>query len=435
MLSHGQNTLLRFASLLMVAAAALAAGLCWCDSPSEVTHIAVLPVFAAYVLLFRPGICGRIRTYHVVYFALLTAGVAAYLSGLSSISPDAQVRWTELPLSVYFLCSVHVVVWLVDRLADTALSAVFGLRTEARSPRRLFVPKTVLRVVIVAALACPYLLATFTIHWVKFGDNTDPWRQSGMQFQQVQFDASDGVRLQGWFIPAAEASDAAVIVAPGQELTKACFLSYAQAFRDNGYNVLLIDLRGAGGSRGHTNSFGVREARDVLGALHYLKDAHPRASRYVFGFGLSHGATAVISAASMDDRIQAVAVADSTFAGPGSPAERLTALLPGPVSEYLRRATLLIASAEVGCNLLEGGAARDIAHLSPRPVLIVHKQTGGASPNGRAGDLYRAAREPKGLCSIVGPASGQPDMRTWVTCLVQTLRMFDSVRESRPAFR
>lgn len=435
---HDRNTLLRLGLLLMLTAGAFAASLYWGESPSEVAHLAVLPVFAAYVLIFRPDIRKRVRTYHIVYFTALTGLVAAYLGGLSRVSPDLRVRWTELPLAVYFLGSLHVVVWLIDRLINTALSTVFGLRAEARSPRRLYIPKTICRVLIVAALAGPYLLATFTIHWVKFADDTDPWQQSDMPFRQVQFDATDGVRLQGWFIPAAEASDATVIIAPGRELTKACFLPYAKAFRDNGYNVLLMDLRGTGGSMGHTYSFGIREAEDVRGAVRYLKDAHPRASRYLFGFGISHGAAAVISAASADDRIQAVVVADSTFAGADWSTKKLTASLPGPVGEYIRRATLLVASAQLGCALPETGTARAIARLSPRPVLIVHESTwgpNGESPNDPARSLYRAAREPKKLCRIAQLGSGQSALAAWETYLAQTLRMFDSVRASRPAFQ
>jgi len=432
---HDRYMFGRPAALLMVTAAALGAGLHWCDSPSEVVHVAVVPIFAAYMLIFRPGVLRRVRRYHVVYFAALTVLVAAYLAGLSRVSPEVRVRWTELPLAVYFLASLHVVVWLIDRLVDTSLSAVVGLRSDARSPRRLYVPKTVLRVLMVAALACPYLLATFSIHWVKFADDTDPLRRLGMEFQQVGFDATDGARLDGWFIPAREASDAAVIIAPGRELTKACFLSYAMAFRDNGYNVLLMDLRGAGGSDGHTYSFGIREANDVLGALSYLKESHPRASRHVFGFGISHGAAAVISAARADDRIEAVVVADSTFAGPGLPMKKLSALAPGPVGRYLHRATLLVASAELGCDVPAAGAARDIGRLSPRPVLIVHEQAEDASYNDRAEGLYQAAREPKKICRIARSGAGQSALAAWETSLVQALRMFNSVRDNRPAFQ
>ena len=44
--------------------------------------------------------------------------------------------------------------------------------------------------------------------------------------------------------------------------------------------------------------------------------------------------------------------------------------LPWPLDQYFQKATLLAASTQFGCNLLESGADRDIAAISPRPVLV-----------------------------------------------------------------
>jgi alpha-beta hydrolase superfamily lysophospholipase len=424
----------RLGMLLLVSATTLAVGTLCCGSPSAAVHFAVIPAFVTYVLMFRTDILKRARAYHLLYFAALAAAVAAYLVAFARITPQIRVRWQELPLGVYFLISVHIVVWLVDRLINRMLSACFGLPSKAQSPRGLYIPKQILRAACVAAVAAPYLIATFMTHWVKFADNTDPWRKMGIAFQQVRFDAADRATLEGWLIPAGRPSDATVIIAPGRGLTKACYLSHAKAFRDNGYNVLLFDLRGEGGSSGHTRSFGVLEARDVLGAVSYLRRAHPGASRHLFGFGISHGAAAIIAAAGADDRIEAVVV-DSAFADAGSSLNRLTAPLPGPAGAYVRAATLLLASAELGCNLYEAGAVRKIAGVSPRPVLIVHGKADKVSGDEQAERLYAAAGEPKMLCKVANAGHGQCFLYAPEAYLAQALGVFRSVRESRPAFQ
>ncbi len=95
-------------------------------------------------------------------------------------------------------------------------------------------------------------------------------------------------------------------------MPKGCSLNYAQMLCLGRCNVLLFDLRGEGGSAGHSRSFGVREARDVLGAVQYLEQEHAEASHSIYALGISQGASAVLRAAATDVRVRAVVV-DSTL--------------------------------------------------------------------------------------------------------------------------
>ena len=418
----------------LVTAGTLAAGAYLCGSPSGIAHLAVAVIFVAYAVLFRGDWFRKIAPRHVAYCLALAGAVVVYLLALSQTSPSLGFHWRELPLAVCFLASVHVVVGLIDYLVNVLLSAAFRLGRDAGRPRRLYVPKSVLRVLLVLAVAAPYLTATFMTHWVRFTDGTDPrsyfQARCGADCEAVGFEGTDGRKLAGWFIRAPRAaSDATVILTAGRTQSRSSSLAYAQMLREAGYNVFFFDLRDERGQAGHTRSFGVLEANGVLGALRYLKQARPAASRYVFGFGISAGAAAVASAAATDSRIQAV-VLDSAFADTDPVLGRIVSLLGGPIGRYFRSATLLFASAELGCNLFRAGARHDVGRIAPRPVMLVHGLADRTSPPEAGQGIYAAARGPATLWLVPEAGHGESLLRGWEEYRQRAQAMFESVRRA-----
>lgn len=391
-----------------IVAEAVVFGLSWalCQSPASVLYAAAVPGFLVYVVLFRRDAAKRLSWRHGVYFALLGLGVVGALVSLAWITPLVHLSWVEVLGAVYFLAALYILVWAADQVLNAGLSRVFGVASDARLPRRRVLPKTALRVVALVLLGGPFVAAAMAIHSPKFIDTTDPKQLGGIPFEPVAFCTPDNVRLQGWFIPALDlTSETTVIVAPARGMSKVYFLPHALMLADSWFNVLLLDLRGEGGSEGHTRGFGVIEAQDVLGALGYLQQARPRQSRHVFALGVSQGASAVLAAARADPRIEAV-IADSAFPHPASELGGMTSWLPWPLDSYFRKATLLAASAQLGCNLFDNGSCRDIAAISPRPVLLIHGGADEAVSVRDAQALYAAANYPAMLWNVRGATHG-----------------------------
>ena len=483
----------RYAVLTLVAALSLIGGLSLHGLSLAAAYVAVLPIFVCYTLIVRPSLVRRLRYYHAFYVLLLAAMVAGYLMVLARAVPQLRVRWLEVPLAVWFLLTMHVVVWLMDRIVNVGLSAAFGLaglgpvaeKSEIRNPKSETNPKfegpkrsaglplfriwdlgpsclfrisrfgfrisdlqaafqTGLRVVLLLAIAGPYILALFAVHWVKFADNTDPMRRCKMAFETVRVQTADGISLDGWFLPASAAgssspdgargdpipSDTTVIVVPGRGMPKGCSLNYAQMLCLGRCNVLLLDLRGEGGSAGHSRSFGVREARDVLGAVQYLQESRAQASRYIFAFGISQGASAVIRAAAVDERVRAVVVDSTlTIAQDILPARVLLGL-PAPLRVYLAGMTRAFASAELGCNLFhQADLAAVTAQLSPRPFLVIHgAQDLIADPN-EAARLFEAAGQPKCLDMVPDAGHAEALLLEGTPYIIRILQLFDLARQ------
>jgi len=132
----------------------------------------------------------------------------------------------------------------------------------------------------------------------------------GLKGETVAFASQDGIPLKAWWLPAEGTGHAVVIIAHGIDHTRQVMLPRAAFLVHGGYDVLALDLRGHGESGGSAVSPGLLEARDILGAIRYVRsqgDSEP-----VVLLGLSYGAAASLIAAAQSSEVKAV-VSDGAF--------------------------------------------------------------------------------------------------------------------------
>ncbi len=129
-----------------------------------------------------------------------------------------------------------------------------------------------------------------------------------LDFEDVAFVAADGVRLEGWWVPA-ESSRQTVILVHGLNRSRVEMVRKVPFLHGLGWNVLLFDLRHHGTSGGTVSSVGYFEKRDVLAAKAW---ARSRGSDTIVAWGISLGGAAATLAAADDPDIAGV-VCDSTY--------------------------------------------------------------------------------------------------------------------------
>ncbi len=112
-------------------------------------------------------------------------------------------------------------------------------------------------------------------------------------YETVQLKTGNGLRIEGWWIPAADSARGTVILLHGYGSTKAAKLPEAMYFRELGYNTFLIDFRAHGNSEGHACSIGYKEAEEVKLAYDH---ARSRSSQPLILWGMSMGAAAILKA-------------------------------------------------------------------------------------------------------------------------------------------
>ncbi|MCI0458812.1 MAG: alpha/beta hydrolase [Gemmataceae bacterium] len=222
----------------------------------------------------------------------------------------------------------------------------------------------------------------------------------GLPSSTVRFPASDGVSLEGWKIPAGPSAPW-VILCHGVGSNRADLLEIAAGLHRAGFNLLLFDFRGHGGSEGRVTSFGWREQRDLEGALAYLGQ-QPEVPASPYGvYGISMGGAVAIMVAARDERIGAVAV-DSPYSSLEETLGRhLTLMYPVPKMPFL---WFVLATYRLRFGIWPGRVSpqASAAGLSPRPLLLIHGAQDARMPLTGAKRLLGGAGEPKELWVVEG---------------------------------
>lgn len=141
-------------------------------------------------------------------------------------------------------------------------------------------------------------------------------RRSPQEFQLAyethQIPIADQEFLESWWIPASPASSKGIVLLfPPYASSKDVLLEAAKIFHTMGYDALLVDFRGAGGSSGDDTTLGVREAKDVAVAFTYAQQQW--SDRPIILYGASMGAVAVMRAIAHEPLSPVAVVVESPF--------------------------------------------------------------------------------------------------------------------------
>lgn len=114
----------------------------------------------------------------------------------------------------------------------------------------------------------------------------------GLTYTRTRVTTSDGLRLDGWHVPAAS-SRGTVLLLHGYADSKDSMLDVARELRALGWSSYLVDFRGSGASEGAATTIGVHEGRDVAAAWLAAR-AFTAPGRPVLIYGASMGSAAAL---------------------------------------------------------------------------------------------------------------------------------------------
>jgi len=316
------------------------------------------------------------------------AAIGVALSVVYAVAVKGRVSIPQAVLAAYFATAMMILLKGFDSLLRAIVWRVSVSRQVAADGSRVKIVRkrtaalgNGLRVLVLFGFGLPFVMSAVVTYRPKVLLNDDPRSQLGFAFEPVQFEATDGTRLSGWWIPAQDgprrlSSGQTVIIAHGLGSNKSNQLVLCRKLVPGGFNVLAIDFRAHGESGGQLSSFGDLERRDVLGAVRWLKATRGQEARAIYGVGASQGAAALIAAAGDDSdegrAIEAVA-AYGTYGSLPSLVDSLAGntFLP-PFSWLMDALALPIASAHSGANLRAFEPADLAANMWPRPLLVIH---------------------------------------------------------------
>ena len=220
-----------------------------------------------------------------------------------------------------------------------------------------------------------------------------PSPQLGASYENVSFTTSDGLTLNGWYVPSK--NRAAVIAAPGRAGSQ----RPARVLIRHGYGVLLFDRRGEGKSDGDPNAFGWGADKDLSAAVEFLQHRADVDRNRIGGIGLSVGGETLLQTAAESDGLKAV-VADG--AGARSLREDLARTGTGkwgeiPTSLVITAGTMLFSNHAAPPNLKSL-----VGRIAPRPVLFIYGQHDQANVRELTPGYFAAAGEPKAIWEVAG---------------------------------
>ncbi len=123
-------------------------------------------------------------------------------------------------------------------------------------------------------------------------------------YERITFESRAKKEIEGWLLPVVDAKGT-VILFHGYLGVKSLQLEEAYSFNEMGYNALMVDFLGHGGSEGESTSIGFGEAVDVIYAYYHVREELEEEN--ILLFGASMGAAAILRALSISD-IQPTAI-------------------------------------------------------------------------------------------------------------------------------
>jgi uncharacterized protein len=318
---------------------------------------------------FRPGVRGTLAIFVGLFMVVMGAGEAGYYTRENGPSGDDYTGLLAIPAGL-LLVGVGLFtlwrsrkggrpIWRYVRRAALTLAFLVGLY------------------VVLYPFAESYVLTHAARAYV-------PTPELGTAYEEVAFTTSDGLRLQGWYVPSK--NGAAVISFAGRKGPQ----KPARLLARHGYGVLLFDRRGEGESEGDPNTLGWAGNRDVKAAIAFLQ-ARPEVDRdRIGGVGLSVGGEVLLQTAAETDELKAV-----VSEGAGMRSVREAVHLSG--TEKLVATpifAIVTAGTAVFGNDLPPRSLRDLSSEITQPALFIHA-TPGQGGETLTERYYEAAKGPK----------------------------------------
>lgn len=188
-------------------------------------------------------------------------------------------RWRRVTtgLLVAAFIAINGVAWLHARAMSRFVRA--GERTA--SPEKL------------GALAKARVLLTGVT--LPRPENRRTPKDVGLAYQTVRFPGAKGIQLEAWFVPTSPPTTNGIVqLFHGYGASKESLLPQAVELHALGWDTLLVDFHGSGGSAGGTTSAGWHEAADVAAAFAEAARLAPGRPRALYG--VSMGAAACLRA-------------------------------------------------------------------------------------------------------------------------------------------
>ena len=231
-------------------------------------------------------------------------------------------------------------------------------------------------------------------------DSDISWLLNHSNYTDEYITSSDNLKLHSYQIKNETSSDKWVITVHGYTSEGINMSSYAKKYYDNGYNVLIPDLRAHGLSEGDYIGMGWDDRLDIISWINYILNEEPNAEIILHGVSMGAATVLMTSGEEIPSNVKAI-VADCGYTSVWDEfAYQLDDLFSLPEFPLLNVSSI-VAKIRAGYFLGEASSI-DQVKKSKTPILYIHGDQDDFVPYYMMEELYNATSSEKEMLTIKG---------------------------------
>lgn len=237
--------------------------------------------------------------------------------------------------------------------------------------------------------------------WIRDGR---AWLLSQAERKDIYTDSIDHLKLHAFLLspPEEEGHDVAVVVHAEHSCAEETGI-YARHYLEEGYQVLMPDLRGHGRSEGNYIAFGYDDRLDVMDWIYWIIKRDPKARIVLHGLSSGGAACLLAEGEHLPSNVIAV-ISDSSYTSLKEECARLIRLatrsdfLPTALRLFFFRVVVLFRA---GFDLYKASPIHAVKHATV-PTLFLHGDNDQIVPVEMCKRLYREAVCSREYATFIG---------------------------------
>lgn len=226
------------------------------------------------------------------------------------------------------------------------------------------------------------------------------WLLNESNYTDEYITSQDGLKLHSYQIKNQTPSNKWVITVHGYTSEGLNMSSYAKKYYDNGYNVLIPDLRSHGLSEGDYIGMGWDDRLDIISWINYILNEDPNAEIVLHGISMGSATVLMTSGEEIPSNVKAI-IADCGYTSVWDEfTYQLDDLFSLPEFPILNVSSI-VAKIRAGYFLGEASSIEQVKK-SKTPILYIHGDQDDFVPYYMMEELYNATNSEKEMLTIKG---------------------------------
>lgn len=234
------------------------------------------------------------------------------------------------------------------------------------------------------------------------------WLLNDSNYTDEYITSQDCLKLHSYQVKNQSSSNKWVITVHGYTSEGINMSSYAKKYYDNGYNVLIPDLRSHGLSEGDYIGMGWDDRLDIIDWINNILEDNP--SSEIILHGTSMGAATVLSTSgeNLPNNVKAI-IADCGYTSVWNEfTYQLKALFNLPAFPVMNLSNM-VTMVKAGYSLKDASPIEQVAK-SKTPILYIHGDKDDFVPYYMMDELYKATSSEKSKLTVQNAGHGKADL-------------------------